>query len=652
MDKKTAKEYLRGKLESYLSDKGINTSKTFRCINPEHEDRHPSMSKVNNRCMCISCGAKYDIFDAICIFEGICSFSEAFDFACKYYNVTIDVEQNRKSNTDPVKEKISTPADPVEEKTDFTSFYLQANKDLNKTDYHRGISEDTLNRFKVGYVENWKHPKAPNAPGSPRLIIPVTQYSHIARDTRKELTADQEAYKKQKVKGCNNPIWIFNRKALETSNKPIIIVEGEIDALSIVDVGGEAVALGSLAYIPQFLEYIKTHKPKQPLIISLDNENNDNIRKQEDKLLTGLKEQGITCYKYNISGSYKDANDFLNANKEEFTAEVLKMSSEEEIKRTIYLKYSTENYINDFLNGIKDRANTSFIPTGFKNLDQILEGGLYQGLYIIGAISSLGKTTITLQIADQIARSGEDVIIFTLEMARAELMAKSISRHTLIEALDTGIDIQNAKTTRGITTYKRYQYYTDLEKKLIKTAVTNYSNYSNHLFIFEGIGDIGVKQIREAIERHISFTGKRPVVIIDYLQILAPADIRASDKQNTDKNVIELRRISRDFKIPLLAISSLNRASYKDKVTMEAFKESGAIEYTSDVLIGLQLSGVGNNNFDVDKAKAENPRKVELIILKNREAATGKHIQFDYYTPFNYFEERKDTSIRKTTMII
>lgn len=652
MDKKTAKEYLRGKLESYLSDKGINTSKTFRCINPEHEDRHPSMSKVNNRCMCISCGAKYDIFDAICIFEGISSFSEAFDFACKYYNVTIDVEQNRKSNTDPVKEKISTPADPVEEKTDFTSFYLQANKDLNKTDYHRGISEDTLNRFKVGYVENWKHPKAPNAPGSPRLIIPVTQYSHIARDTRKELTADQEAYKKQKVKGCNNPIWIFNRKALETSNKPIIIVEGEIDALSIVDVGGEAVALGSLAYIPQFLEYIKTHKPKQPLIISLDNENNDNIRKREDKLLTGLKEQGITCYKYNISGSYKDANDFLNANKEEFTAEVLKMSSEEEIKRTIYLKYSTENYINDFLNGIKDRANTSFIPTGFKNLDQILEGGLYQGLYIIGAISSLGKTTITLQIADQIARSGEDVIIFTLEMARAELMAKSISRHTLIEALDTGIDIQNAKTTRGITTYKRYQYYTDLEKKLIKTAVTNYSNYSNHLFIFEGIGDIGVKQIREAIERHISFTGKRPVVIIDYLQILAPADIRASDKQNTDKNVIELRRISRDFKIPLLAISSLNRASYKDKVTMEAFKESGAIEYTSDVLIGLQLSGVGNNNFDVDKAKAENPRKVELIILKNREAATGKHIQFDYYTPFNYFEERKETAIRKTTKII
>ena len=127
--------------------------------------------------------------------------------------------------------------------------------------------------------------------------------------------------------------------------------------------------------------------------------------------------------------------------------------------------------------------------------------------------------------------------------------------------------------------------------------------------------------------------------MIDYLQILSPADIRASDKQNTDKAVLELKRISRDYKIPVVAISSFNRANYKEAVTMEAFKESGAIEYSSDILIGVQLKGAGTKDFDVNTAKDSNPREVELVILKNRNGATGKKVEMKYYPLFNYFKE-------------
>jgi replicative DNA helicase len=52
------------------------------------------------------------------------------------------------------------------------------------------------------------------------------------------------------------------------------------------------------------------------------------------------------------------------------------------------------------------------------------------------------------------------------------------------------------------------------------------------------------------------------VIIIDYLQILSLAELRGSDKQNTDKSVFELKRLSRDFKIPIIGISSLNRDNY------------------------------------------------------------------------------------------
>ena len=92
-------------------------------------------------------------------------------------------------------------------------------------------------------------------------------------------------------------------------------------------------------------------------------------------------------------------------------------------------------------------------------------------------------------------------------------------------------------------------------------------------------------------------------MLIDYLQIVAPADMRATDKQNTDKAVLELKRISRDFKIPVIGISSFNRDSYKagggvnqGKVSMTDYKESGAVEYSADVLIGLEFAGAGSDH--------------------------------------------------------
>ena len=380
---------------------------------------------------------------------------------------------------------------------------------------------------------------------------------------------------------------------------------------------------------------------KQPLLIALDNDKAG--EKAAADLAEGLRKLGIGFYKVNIAEGYKDANEALIADKEAFTSAIQGAESIEEqaleAQKEEYLKNSTANHLQEFINGITNSVNTPYIPTGFSNLDKILEGGLYEGLYIVGAISSLGKTTFITQIADQIAEAGQDVLIFSLEMARSEIMAKSISRLTLLDVLKNNGNIQDAKTTRGITTGSRYINYSPTEKELIKRSITSYGAYAGNIYISEGIGDIGTEQIREAVKKHILFTGKKPVIVIDYLQILAPADIRATDKQNTDKSVMELKRISRDYKLPVIGISSFNRANYSVAVTMEAFKESGAIEYSSDILIGLQLKGAGSKDFDANIAKNRNPREVELVVLKNRNGATGGKISFEYYPMFNYFKE-------------
>lgn len=645
MDRQEAREQLKEQLKPYVESithksKGANMYVCPLCGSGTGSHSTGAFSIKGTSWKCFSCNEGGDIFDLIGKHEGITDYSEQLKRAGELFGISIDSyrataqEDFREYQNQPKSEQYTHNNIHT---TDYTQFFLQANRDIEKTSYHRGLSIETLNRFKIGYVENWRHPKAPNAPASPRLIIPTSRESYLARDTRDQIPEEQKAYSKSKV----GSIHLFNAKALQTATKPIFIVEGELDALSIIEVGGEAVALGTTTKVKSLIELLKTNKPAQPLIIALDND--EAGEKAYKELSEGLRGLSIPFYRLNPAGEYKDANEALQGNREALRQAVEEaehiQDEAEQAQREAYLSTSTAHYLQNFIDGIADSVNTPYIPTGFNKLDAVLDGGLYEGLYIVGAISSLGKTTLITQIADQIAQAGHDVLIFSLEMARAEIMAKSISRHTLQQVLSSGGDIRNAKTTRGITTGKRYENYSKTERDLINGAIVAYSQYAEHIYISEGIGDIGADQIRETVKKHILFTGKTPVVIIDYLQILAPYSDRATDKQNTDKAVMELKRISRDFKTPVIGISSFNRANYKEAVTMEAFKESGAIEYSSDILIGLQLKGAGKKDFDANEAKKKSPREIELVILKNRNGSTGDRIELQYYPLFNYFKE-------------
>ena len=295
--------------------------------------------------------------------------------------------------------------------------------------------------------------------------------------------------------------------------------------------------------------------------------------------------------------------------------------------------------LSGFLSSIHGSGAAEAIPSGFADLDEFLDGGFFAGLYILGAISSLGKTTFLLQTADQIAAAGTDVLYFSLEMSAEELIAKSISRQTYLLCND---NTKIAKTVRGITTKSRYTAYSPDELKLIDRAVLAYQNYAGKLYYYEGIGNIGAEEIRKKTEEHIRLTGRTPVVMIDYLQIMAPYDMRASDKQNTDKAILELKRMSRDCRLPVFVISSLNRESYSiGEIEMRAFKESGAIEYGSDVLMGLQVQGMDekqDNQKKITQEKQHAIRNVEVKILKNRNGQTGDKIGLRYYALFNCFE--------------
>lgn len=287
-------------------------------------------------------------------------------------------------------------------------------------------------------------------------------------------------------------------------------------------------------------------------------------------------------------------------------------------------------------------------PTGFPQLDEALGGGFTVGLHVVGAVSSLGKSTLVLQIADNLTAAGYHVIFVSLEMAPVNLASKLISRQTYIDA---GRNLRMAKTSRQLTGEASKDFDED-EWEACQTAANTVMNRLGELKVLDSAKRrITVDDIEREVERHIRLTGERPVLVVDYLQILpAPRNSKFfTDKQVVDYNVARFRAIANAHDIPIIIISSFNRSSYDTQASLQAFKDSGNIEYSADTLIGLQAFGIGKPNFDPDKAKAAIPRQIELVILKQRYGPVGQSIRYEFLPQYNHFTE-KSTYVKNKTV--
>lgn len=176
-------------------------------------------------------------------------------------------------------------------------------------------------------------------------------------------------------------------------------------------------------------------------------------------------------------------------------------------------------------------------------------------------------------------------------------------------------------------------------------AIEEYSNkIASNEIIEECDFSFNIETIREYIQDYIATTNERPTIIIDYLQILAPSNPKLTDKQQVDYDITSLKKLSRDFKIPIIVISSFNRGNYSVNAGFEAFKESGAIEYTADVLLTMQLKILADEKQhtpdEIREAKKKIPREVQLVCLKNRNGKSNFVINYDFNPVFNAFREQ------------
>ena len=282
-----------------------------------------SKDGIHFTCWANNCFDNSDVLDIIGKVHGLTKYNDKLRKACELYGIDyseLQCDPDYKRSTPKQYQQHSTPATTVRrkrdqsERTDYLDFFQRCMNHRYETDYltKRGISEETQDRFWIGFSFNWRSPTAlkrgKHPPSSPRIIIPTSRYSYVARDTRPYATT----YTKMK-EGQSN---IFNLKALTNLTTPVFVTEGEIDALSIEELGYSAIGLGSISNIELLVNHLREHRPEQPLLIALDNDVPG--WDATDKLERELKELGIKYYVLinEINGDHKDVNERLIADRD------------------------------------------------------------------------------------------------------------------------------------------------------------------------------------------------------------------------------------------------------------------------------------------------------------------------------------------------
>lgn len=458
-------------------------------------------------------------------------------------------------------------------------------------------------------------------------------------DDQAEAAADQDH---------DDSMPLFQPNALYNDDgKPVFITAREIDALTIIEAHREAIALYNKKNLNKILSILNTKRPRNTLIIVLDNDPDQvddegrEIGKIRQDALTDLAE---ALRKLNISyitadicrESYTNLDTAFSEDPRAFIEAI------EAAERQTSKPDNTADYVRQIMaDEIESLRKQGDRRTGFPNLDQEA-GGVYSGLYVVGGMTSVGKTTFVSQIGDQMAALGQHVLFFSMEQSRLEMVSKSIARQTA--ATNPQKAVSNMQIRKGAKS-----------DVITKAAQTYLMNVSDRMSVIEGNFNCTVSFIGSYTRQYMAQNeGIKPIVIIDYLQVLRPEKDPETGRKITDTrqivdyNVQELKRISRSLEIPIFVISSVNRSNYLTPIDFEAFKESGGIEYTADVVWGLQLAAIHNDVFDgegkikakreaIAAAKEAMPRDIELVCLKNRFGKSRYSVLFTYYPQYDYF---------------
>jgi replicative DNA helicase len=436
-------------------------------------------------------------------------------------------------------------------------------------------------------------------------------------------------------------ISIFNVKALHNAEKrPVFVTEGELDALSIIEAGGLACGLGSTRNTRQLVEHLTANPTESALLLALDNDEAGRRATEdlEKKLTEAGKKPGIDFEAVTLYGSAKDANEAICGDPDGFRAAIQAAEAKHRPGAAM---------VQSFFQAISSRKYEP-MPTGLDPLDEVIGGGfLRQTLVMMGAAPGMGKSFFAQQLFEGMAQKGHNTLYFNLEMSREQMLARSFAR---IARQREGAEMTAIDVLQG---YR----WTSAQRAIIeRTAAAYTAEIAPHMAYNPGGStaqlDAILDQMNSAAQRATDAGKEAPLVVIDYLHLLR-GDQR-EDIQTTLKRAMDaFKGYAMKYNTVVFVILAFNRESNKGgKVNQESGRDSSAIEYGADLMLGLNFAKVEDNQ---DSELAEKIREAaqkegrekgqtdyRLKVLKNRlQGGTGS-IDLVFSGKYGLFLPRQD----------
>lgn len=247
--------------------------------------------------------------------------------------------------------------------------------------------------------------------------------------------------------------------------------------------------------------------------------------------------------------------------------------------------------------------SAAFVPTGYRDLDYILGGGLIaSGMHVLAARPGMGKTTFALNIADRVAQRIGPVLFVSLEMDDEQITAKRLARESGIPGskllMSALTDEESMKMAQAMDKTRQIPLHVNAKPSATVTEIA-------------------------ALARQIKGI---KLIVIDYLGKVARSKetSKASLYESMTQNSADVKTLARTFKVPVLVLCQINRESEKrndKRPNLADLRDTGAIEQDADTVTFLYRKEYYGNEANKDPFASD---EMECIIAKNRHAGTGE----------------------------
>ncbi|NBJ65529.1 replicative DNA helicase [Adlercreutzia caecimuris] len=268
------------------------------------------------------------------------------------------------------------------------------------------------------------------------------------------------------------------------------------------------------------------------------------------------------------------------------------------------------------------------VPTGFKDVDDLIHGFRGGDLVILAARPGVGKTSFALNLATNAAKAGVAVTFFSLEMGAEQLVQRILCSEARVSL---------SKLRSGLIAEGDWGALAEHSGKL--SQLDFYIDDAPGLTILEA-------RAKARRELHGIKEGQKGLIVVDYLQLMQPSP--GTKNKSTNDQVGEISRglkiLAKEMNMPVIALSQLSRAVEqrgKDKRPMLSdLRDSGSIEQDADIVMFIDRS---MNEIEAESESRPDLGMAKLIVAKHRNGAT-RDIDLAFNPEFTKFMDFIDDS--------